>query len=372
MSTTICEEFISIIATHVKEKIHGEISEAQYYSISVDSTPDVTHVDQLTFCIRYVKCGTIIERFLEFIPIHGHTSEYLADTVHNYLKDNEIDIKNCRGQCYDNANNMAGKYTSLQTRIRDVNELATFVPCGAHGLNLVGKNAVAENPIAATFFNLVEKTYEYFVYSSYRWHELNTQLTETDEIMLKRASGTRWSAKNDAIRALCSCFLKIILVLNSFISEKSTQDNNSKAVAKGLIKKLCRFENIFMLVMWKEVLSKFHRVNLALQKSNLTLSVSVKLYQSLITFIENMRAEFDIFFDQALDLFKKVKVALPNTIQTRSSDDEMFDTDIEKKKLLDSVFTPCISAASTWRRVRRVPQGPRLRGAPPPMIGSPK
>jgi hypothetical protein len=26
-----------------------------YFSVSVDSTPDITHVDQLTFIIRYAK-----------------------------------------------------------------------------------------------------------------------------------------------------------------------------------------------------------------------------------------------------------------------------------------------------------------------------
>lgn len=223
-----------MIAKHVKEKIVAEIISSQYYSISVDSTPDVRHTDQLTFCARYLKNGSIIERFLEFIPIHGHSSEYLADTVVNYLKDTEIDIMNCRGQSYDNKNSMSGNYTGLQARIREINELAIYVPCSAHSLNLVGKNAISHIPAAVDFFGVVEKTYEYFVNSTFRWKELESQLV-SDELMLKRATGTRWSAKSEAIRALYSCFPKVLDVLNSLSCEDSTQSGESKATAKGLI-----------------------------------------------------------------------------------------------------------------------------------------
>lgn len=119
----------------IKRSQHQQFNEC--WSISVDSTPEICHVDQLTFCIlRYVKSGSIGQRFLDFTLIHSHShaSEYLADIVLNYLKDNEIDILKCRGQTYDNANNMAGHCNGLQSRIRTVNETAAFAPC-AHCLD---------------------------------------------------------------------------------------------------------------------------------------------------------------------------------------------------------------------------------------------
>lgn len=205
--------------------------DAGYYSISVDSSTDISHTDQLAFCIRYVKNGSAVERFLQFIPIHGHTAEYLTETVISFLKDKEIDIKKCRGQSYDNANNMSGIYGGLQTQIRAKNDLAIFVPCGAHSLNLVGKNSVSKIPTAVQFFSIVESTYEYFVNSTFRWQELNANLTEKNELKLKRATGTRWSAKRDAILALHSCFEKVLNVLKSLASENSTQCDESKANA---------------------------------------------------------------------------------------------------------------------------------------------
>ena len=47
----------------------------------------------------------------------------------------------CRGHGYDNGANMAGKYKGVQSKIMSANDLAIFVPCAAHTLNLVGVHA---------------------------------------------------------------------------------------------------------------------------------------------------------------------------------------------------------------------------------------
>ena len=90
------------------------MKKAKYYSISVDSIPDLLHVDQLTFTVRYVTDPAPIERFLQFVPIHGHGAEYLEKVVLNFSQENDISISDCRGQSYDNSSNMAGQYSGLQ------------------------------------------------------------------------------------------------------------------------------------------------------------------------------------------------------------------------------------------------------------------
>ena len=49
-SKTICDEFIQLMATQVEAHIVKEIKAAKYYAISVDSTPDIGHADQLFHC----------------------------------------------------------------------------------------------------------------------------------------------------------------------------------------------------------------------------------------------------------------------------------------------------------------------------------
>ena len=55
LSSTICNEFVQLMAKEVTTKIANEVKKAKYYSITVNSTPDMTRVDQLTFITRYVQ-----------------------------------------------------------------------------------------------------------------------------------------------------------------------------------------------------------------------------------------------------------------------------------------------------------------------------
>lgn len=104
----------------------------------MDSTPDVSHVDQLTFVLRYVlPDGSPVERFLSFIPIFCHTAAHMFDIVMTKLQKEEIRIEDCRGQSYDNSSNMPGTYSGLQARVKAVNPLAEYSPCAGHSLNLV-------------------------------------------------------------------------------------------------------------------------------------------------------------------------------------------------------------------------------------------
>ena len=94
--------------------------------------PNVFHVDQLTCILRYVLPSGPVERFLAFFSMRGHSGIQLAESLLEYLKTNDIDIADYRGQSYDNASNMSGKYNGMQAIIRQHCNLAEYV----HSLNL--------------------------------------------------------------------------------------------------------------------------------------------------------------------------------------------------------------------------------------------
>lgn len=97
LSHNICDIFVGLIGDQIRAEIIQEIKSATYYSITVNFTPDVSHVDQLSFVIRYISsCGNIKERFVEFIPIDKHASSYLEQEVFQTLIKLGVHIKNCR------------------------------------------------------------------------------------------------------------------------------------------------------------------------------------------------------------------------------------------------------------------------------------
>lgn len=121
--------------------------------------------------IRYIKPnGNSEKRFLTFLSSVGHKGEQMEEALIDKFKKLDIDIKNCRGQAYDNASNMSGRYNGLQARIKKYSKNANFVPYAAHSLNLIGSNAAEITKEGTRFFYDFQMVYTFFSSSTYRWN----------------------------------------------------------------------------------------------------------------------------------------------------------------------------------------------------------
>jgi len=277
------EKFIKLMAVKVQNKVVEEIIRARYFSISIDSTPDIGHIDQLSFIFRYVNSdGLPVERFLCFLENVGHKSQNMADAVFSILKKYNLDISYLRGQSYDNAKNMSGVYSGLQARIREVAPLADFIPCSAHSLNLIGSYAASCCKEANSFFCFIQNVYTFFSASTHRWDLLKINLT------LKNLSETRWSARYDACKALIDNWgiVKQTLVdISNNLNEKSITCNE----ARGLLHAMNRLETTFMLLFWGDLLQRFNAISKFLQSVNIDICTVCEHYNSLIKYVSNLR-----------------------------------------------------------------------------------
>ncbi len=150
--------------------IVDEVKSSGYFSLSAYSTPDLSHIDQLSVVLRYLKDTQPIERFLTFLEMKSHTGEEMANQVLQYLREVcKLNFSKCRGQSYDNAANMSGRYKGMQQFFLETNKFAIYVPCAAHSLNLVGRSAVDCCQEAVNFFSTVQLLYTFFSASTSRW-----------------------------------------------------------------------------------------------------------------------------------------------------------------------------------------------------------
>ena len=77
--------------------------------ISLNSTVDEGHVDQLTQVFRYMEHGTPVKRFVKFLSNQGHEAQEMFDGLVKFLADHSIEIQNCGRKSYDNASAMSGR-----------------------------------------------------------------------------------------------------------------------------------------------------------------------------------------------------------------------------------------------------------------------
>ena len=257
------------------------------------STPDVSNVDQLTCVIRYVLPSGPVERFVHFLPMMKHTGLELATRLLTFLDQHGIDIKKCRGQSYDNASNMSGKYNGMQAIILEKCQFAAFIPCAAHSLNLVGKCAAECCPGAVSFFDFMNQLYTYFSASTHRWRVLKEALGPGG-LVVQKLSTTRWSARVDAAVALAKGYDAILAALCE-IANDVDQTANARVEARGLRDRMDQLETAILTEVWFEILSQFNKISITLQTAGIALNTAVGLLKGLIDFVQQIRDQFDRF-----------------------------------------------------------------------------
>ncbi|MBN3309056.1 ZMYM1 protein, partial [Amia calva] len=293
LSSGICEEFISLMGNKTKNIIAAEIQQAKYFSVVVDSTPDLSHVDQLTFIFRFVSTeGKVVERFLGFEPLHSHTGASLAECVLKMVRDLGLDLSNCRGQSYDNASNMSGKYNGLQAHLKMQNPLIHYMPCVGHSLNLVGMNSIDDSCEEVTsFFYLLQSLYTFCSTSTQCWNKIFHDSHTHISLTLKSLCGTRWSCRADSTKALHDNYNAIRDALAK-IAKDCDEKADTRCEAAALVGKLNKLETVLMTILWNRVLSRFKATSVNLQKRDMDLATAVHLLRSLNSYVGTLREQF--------------------------------------------------------------------------------
>ena len=157
----------------------------------------------------------------------------------------------------------------MQAVLREKCRFADFVPCTAHSLNLVGKSAAEHCRAAAEIFDLLQSLYAWLVSSTHRWQVHRKHLKTLP--VNKSLSGTRWSARYDAVSAVNKGYCENILALAELAADES-QPKESRVEAAGFQKKLERLETCVLLELWDTILDRFQKISLSLQHSGLPLN----------------------------------------------------------------------------------------------------
>ncbi|XP_068202502.1 uncharacterized protein [Palaemon carinicauda] len=201
----------------VLNNIIAAVKTAKYFAISPDSTPDISHTDQLTFIVRFVdSSGKPVERFIKFIPLSGHDGVTMMNVVLDTLLERDLSIMGCRSQSYGNASNMSAPFN-------------------------------------------------FFSASTHRWSIIKSTIHED---VLKSLSTRRWSAQHDATHALKDSFAEIRSALIQ-IAENEDQTATTRSEAPSLASKLEDFELALLCVLWECILERLNATKKTLQETEI-------------------------------------------------------------------------------------------------------
>lgn len=119
VSNIIQNDILEAAANVVGRSIVAEIKDgSNIYSFIVDEARDISKQEQMNICVRYIMGSNIKERFLGFVLIQDLDANSLSKTIHEFLKNINLDITKCVGQSYDGASVMSGSNNGVQVKIR--------------------------------------------------------------------------------------------------------------------------------------------------------------------------------------------------------------------------------------------------------------
>lgn len=349
----IQNEMITLLNSAVKEKITNLIKLNKYYSIIVDCTPDVSHIEQMSLIVRVVcpssdeKHIEVHEHFLSFIEIDNSSGAGITDKIIEVLESHNLSVANMRGQSYDNGSNMRGRHSGVQSRILNLNPRAFFVPCSAHTLNLVVNDSASCCVEGITFFDIIQHLYVFFSSSTQRWALLKKHITG---FTLKSLSETRWASRIDALKPLRYHLKEVIAALYDCMNEDG-QPNvttvtaaRNKSEATAILQKIEKYKFICSLIVWYDILFDINVTSKAFQAVSLNLSQAVTLLSKSMVFLEDYRtdAKFDCILEEAktiaidLDIdvqFERARVRRQRRQFDYEQHDEVFDDPIQNFKV---------------------------------------
>ncbi|XP_059141319.1 uncharacterized protein LOC131929216 [Physella acuta] len=292
LSPEIQNEFLSILASTVRNQLLKDIRKNKYFGILLDTTPDLAHREQLSEVIRYVdvdfvtKKVTIKESFLGFVQVIAKDAASIEKAIVDKLESDDLPLADCRSQCYDNASVMAGHISGLQQRMLKRNCHALFVNCDNHSLNLAGVYSAKQDFQVVTFFDTIRTIYNFFSCSTIRWNRLTTALP----ITVKRESDTRWCARAESVKAVYKGLDELISLLEE-LSEDSSQTSETRSEANTLLANVLSFNFFVLLFFWNKVLGKIDRVQKRLQDPTMNFSEAAADLVALETELNRGREE---------------------------------------------------------------------------------
>ena len=320
-SPDIQNDLLSVMGSIVLERISIEVQEAQYYSLLVDETKDVSKTEQISIMVRYALNGSVYERFLGYVAAKELNAEALVGYITSFLNKVGLSLQNCVCQCYDGASVMSGECAGVQAKVREIAPQATYIHCCAHRLNLVLVDCVKETPVAEDFFALLEALYVCLSHSKANALFMEIQRDQRAGIQprqLKRLIETRWASRHDSIEAVHATFKPMLSTLEAIANGN---DSNQRVTAEGLLLQARSFHFVICLIMFENLLAVTNALSKLLQGENLDLTVAVSLVKATEETLQDYRCEakWSEIWEQAVTLANENNIQVESIHRRRRS-----------------------------------------------------
>lgn len=313
-------EILDIMATKITTKLANDVKSADYFSVIADETTDISTKEQMSIIFRFPdKNLDAVEHFIGLYEMNSTTGESIANAILDVILRLGLSVNKLRGQCYDGASNMSGKYKGAQAKIREREPRAVYVHCANHSLNLALQDSVRSVPLMRDVLQYVNDVAVLIGRSAKRltmFEEVAHELGQDKVISLKALCPTRWCVRVKSLTSLLSNYAVVLVTLQKL---KLSKDPCS-STASGLLKHFEAYETLFAIVTLLRFFTPCETLSVVLQSPSVTLSGSINAATILVSKLETMLTpdEFERVQNEVNSMATEFEVNAPSLPRRRS------------------------------------------------------
>ncbi|KAJ8873774.1 hypothetical protein PR048_024608 [Dryococelus australis] len=170
-SPVIQNEMLQLLVNELMRSIHAQ--NPVMYCVICNGIHGVSGKEQICICLRYVdEILSPVERSVGLYDTDSTTSEAISNIIFYVLIRLQLSVAHLRGQAYDGASNMSGHKRGVQSLVKEQQQLAPFIHCGAHSANLVIQDSCGASYVIKNSLQLAHNIGVLFSQSLNARHEL--------------------------------------------------------------------------------------------------------------------------------------------------------------------------------------------------------
>jgi hypothetical protein len=292
-SHEIQNEFLYLMSKEVMFNIQSAVQASDYFVIMADECTDVSNKEQFSVTLRYID--EQFEAHEEFVGLY-HVQDISAQTLHRALVDVlqrfSLNIKNCRGQCYDGAANMAGARNGVAKMISNEEPRAVYSHCYGHALNLAVSDVFKGIPVLRDMLDTAFEITKLIKLSPKResaFEMLQVELNHKKSVKISAFSHTRWTVRGQALKNILLNYTVLMQLWEECLEQRL--DSDIKARINGVMAQMEKFPFLFAVFLAELVFQHTDNLSTALQAKNVSACEGQELARLVVKTLESLRNE---------------------------------------------------------------------------------
>ena len=298
-SPEIVNEQVTIMGQEVLRKLLLKIHEAKYYAILADEARDISNMEQLTMCIRWVdKRYEVHEDCIGLIQVPNITSAILTAAIKDTLIRCNLPLTLCRGQGYDGAANMSGHIRGVATMLLKEEPAALHVHCLAHCLNLCLQDVGRKLQVVRNALDICIEVGKLILWSPKRMHAFrNSQRDFSPQATnIRPLCPTRWTVRQGALSSILDNYEALQDTMTT-VNQECHDDYGMRA--GGILAQLEKFDTLFGLSLSELVFGATEQVSRTLQGKNTSIMEALQATDLAQKHLKRLRSDemFNRFYN---------------------------------------------------------------------------